>query len=122
MNIFTSFFKSQPTQQDRINSMKNDLLKREAKVGAQVFGPIPVGTSREFFCLEKNTWVWSETNKKDGKYVTNTTKYIIRPTELVKSVNGSSYQKTTLEEARRFKDAVGRYRKIVREDVYGLAA
>ena len=36
------------------------LLHYEAKIGGEIFGPVPQGTRREFFCLDERTWVWHE--------------------------------------------------------------
>jgi len=39
---------------------ERELIQRESKIGATLFGPIPVGHTREFFNLDRYTWVWFE--------------------------------------------------------------
>ena len=39
---------------------ERQLIRRESKIGSQLFGQVPSGRSREFFCLDERTWVWSE--------------------------------------------------------------
>jgi hypothetical protein len=36
------------------------LIRREAKIGGTIFGPVPAGHRREFFCLDEHSWVWHE--------------------------------------------------------------
>lgn len=36
------------------------MIRREASLGATLLGPIPAGHTREFFCLDRHTWIWSE--------------------------------------------------------------
>ena len=120
MNIFTQFFKK--NQQDetfRQAEISRDLLKREAEIGGQLFGSLPKGTTRQFFRLEKNTWVWVENWQENGKNHSKTTKYLIKPTELLKSVNGGHYERTSLQEAKNFEQAVHAYVEQVDEKMYG---
>ena len=49
---------------------ERDLLRQESKIGANLFGPIPKGHRRDFFCLDEATWIWHE-EWKDEKGVTH---------------------------------------------------
>ena len=74
-------------------SAYRQLLRREAKIGGELFGPVPKGHRREFFCLDRHTWVWHEEwVDQAGKNRAVTTRYDIRPQGVLKSQGSSSYQ------------------------------
>ncbi len=114
MNIFTRFFTNYFAKPDSPEDIERELIRREAEIGRTVFGLIPKGVKREFFCLESDTWIWQET--ANGK--TTTTKYRIKKKEIIKSVNGSQYERVSLEEARRFAEATKTYSKRVNRELY----
>ena len=119
MNIFTQFFSNNSkNKEQKYLEITRDLLRREAEIGGRLFGPIPKGTKRQFFQLEKHTWVWVEQWNQNGKQMSKTTKYMIKPTELLKSVNGGHYERTTLQEAKNFERAVHLYVKQVDKELY----
>src|SRR5579884_2440980 len=73
-------------QTQRRAEVERALLHYVARIGGEVFGPIPKGRRREFFCLDPRTWVWHEEWKDEhGKWRTMTTRYDVRPTGIVKS-------------------------------------
>jgi len=122
MNIFTQFFsRSAQDPQSHYQDITRDLLRRESLIGKEIFGPIPEGGNREFFHLDKHTWVWVETwndaTFKSKK--TKSTKYIVKPTEVIKSIDGGQYERITLEEAKRLEQAVHIYVKRVQKELYG---
>ena len=45
---------------DRKAALYRNLIRHEAKIGGQLFGPVPKDGRREFFCLDRHTWVWHE--------------------------------------------------------------
>lgn len=119
MNIFTQFFTKRDTKTLRMSQrIRKDLLQREAQVGKSVFGPVPASRKREFFRIDQYTWIWEET--VNGRLTR--TKYVVREREVVKSVNGASYQRLTPQEARHFNDAVQLYVQRVASEVYGQPA
>jgi hypothetical protein len=119
MNIFTQFFsRGLKSNEQKYQEITRDLLRREAEIGGRLFGPLPKGTKRQFFQLEKHTWVWVEQWNQNGKQQTKTTKYMIKPTELLKSVNGGQYERTTLQEAKNFERAVHLYVEQVDKELY----
>lgn len=123
MNLITQFFRKNFSGIDgNLESIKRDLLRRESKIGGQLFGPVPKGVTREFFCLDKHTWVWVEQWNQGGVYKSRTTKYMIRPTEILKSVDGNSYERVSIEEAKNFERAAHQYVKRVKTEVYGVPA
>ncbi len=121
MNIFTQFFsKAAKNPELYAQEINRDLMRRESAIGRQLFGPIPKGVSREFFRLDKNIWVWDEQWTDSGVRKSKNTKYMIKPTEILKSVNGSGYERLSLAEAKNFERAVHSYVKRVKREVYGL--
>ena len=39
---------------------ERQLIELESEIGRELFGPIPAGHQRDFFCLDAHTWVWHE--------------------------------------------------------------
>lgn len=109
LNLFGSM-KAQKEEQKRIEINKA-LLHHEAKIGGELFGPIPEGHRREFFCLDEHTWVWHEewTDKQTGKRHVMTTRYDVRPGSILKSQGGQAYQKLSKSEIQNFHQAVTLY-------------
>jgi hypothetical protein len=101
------FFSSQ-TERDAAEEHR--LLRQEAVIGGQLFGKLPAGHHREFFCLDEHTWIWHEawTDNK-GQSQSITTRYDVKPNGIVKSRNGLSPQKLSLDEARNLYQAVDLY-------------
>lgn len=91
------------------------LIHFEAKIGGQLFGNIPATSRREFFCLDEHTWVWHEewTDAATGQRHVTTTRYDVRPSGILKSQGGQSYQKLAGVEARNFYRAVEQYEQRV---------
>jgi hypothetical protein len=86
----------------RENDMEAErkLIHMEAKIGAELFGPIPKGHHREFFCLDEHTWIWHESWTEKGQSKSIDTRYEVRPSGVLKSQNGQTYQRLTSDEAR----------------------
>lgn len=96
-----------------------DLLRHEARIGGELFGPIPKGGRREFFCLDEHTWVWHEEWKdKKGSRQVRTTRYDVRDTGIVKVQDGQHYQKVTKAEAEKLYKAAKLYQKRVNNEIY----
>ena len=108
--------KAQKDQQRRAELHKA-LLHYEARLGGELFGPLPEGRRREFFCLDEHTWVWHEEwQDTSGKRQAMTTRYDIRPNGVLKSQGGHSYQKLSAAEADNFYTVVRLYgQKIIPE-------
>lgn len=86
-------------------------LRRQAKMGGNLFGPVPQGRRREFFCLDQHTWVWHEewTDAK-GQTQAVTTRYDVSPRGVLKSQGSRSYQRVSGQELSNFYHAVIMYR------------
>lgn len=110
---------SEARHQQREAELYRNLIRREAKIGGELFGPVPDGTRREFFCLDEHTWIWHEEwTNQSGATEFRTTRYDVRPNGILKSQNGQNYQKVTLAEAQRLRDAVRMYNKRIRNEMY----
>lgn len=91
------------------------LLREEARMGGELFGPVPAGHRREFFCLDRHTWVWHEEwIDERGMPKTLTTRYDIRPQGILKSQGTNSYQLVHGAELRNFYQAA----RLFRDNVY----
>lgn len=109
MNLLPSIKAQKQVQ--RQADMTKALIHHEAKIGGKLFGEVPTGTRREFFCLDKHTWVWHEewTDRATGKRRIMTTRYDVRPDGVLKSQSGQSYHKLRGTEASNFYKAVELY-------------
>lgn len=123
MNIFTQFFKGAANTVDRKQQILQDLMRREAALTRDIFGPVPKGGRREFFRLDRTTWIWfEEWTDANGQRQQVTTRYVVRPKEIVKSQNGGDYYRLTVDEAKNFYRAVEAYRKKVKSGLYTQTA
>lgn len=110
--MFNSYF--QQKRANREAEIYSALMRHEARLGGALFGAIPEGHRREFFCLDEHTWVWHEEWKDDaGQWQVITTRYDVRPHSILKSQGGSSYQKLSNEELDHFYEAVSLYEQRV---------
>lgn len=92
----------------------NDVLRYEAKIGGQLFGPIPEGHRREFFCLDKHTWVWyEEWLEADGQRQIVTTHYQVRPDGILKTQDGYTYKRISHAELHNIYNAAKMYGEVV---------
>lgn len=107
---------------DRKADLYRKLMRHEAKIGGEVFGPVQPGGRREFFCLDEHTWVWHEEwldQNKQHQYVT--TRYDVRPNGVVKSQNGQ-YKPVSEQEARNLLNAARLYTQRVNDELYSFVA
>src|SRR6185312_4498932 len=83
------------------------LLHYQARLGGELFGSIPKGGRREFFCLDERTWVWHEEwIDESGKRQVLTTRYDVRPNGVFKSQGAHAYQALSRQEAQNLYHAV----------------
>jgi hypothetical protein len=97
-------------EERRRNKAHNDILRYEAKLGGQLFGPVPQGHRREFFCLDRHTWVWlEEWTDQNGQRQSIMTRYHVRPDGILKTQNNQAYQNLGHDELSNFYRAVRLY-------------
>jgi len=105
------FFRDASAQ---VTKFEQSLLRMEAKIGGELFGPVAEGHRREFFCLDKHTWIWHEEwQDASGKKQTVTTRYNVRPNGVLKSQNNQPYQPLSENEARNLYQTTELYRSRV---------
>lgn len=122
--MFKKLVNSMTAQKDtqRRIDLYRKLLRHEAKIGGELFGPVQKGGRREFFCLDKNTWVWHEEwIDANGQHQFATTRYDFRPNGVVKSQNGV-YRNITLSEAKNLRNAIAMYQQRVNDELYSFVA
>lgn len=106
-------------QSNREAELYRSLLRREAKIGGEIFGPVPEGGKREFFCLDEHTWIWHEEwLDANRQRQIKTTRYDIRPTGILKAQDGQTYQHVSIEEAERLLQAAKMYEKRIKTELY----
>lgn len=77
------------TKKSQLSKMtREDLIILESRIGKQLFGPIPHGHSREFYCLDAHTWIWQEEWQEGETHHKQIVRYEIRPDGIIKNVNG----------------------------------
>jgi len=98
-----------------------DIIRNAAKIGGQLFGPIPKNHRREFFCLDEQTWVWHEEwLDQNNKLQTKTTRYEVQKDRILKFQDGQ-YHNLDPSELRNFYQATELYDKKVRAELYGVS-
>lgn len=98
-------------REQRQTDVYRGVMRRHAKMGGKLFGPIPTGHRREFFCLDASTWVWHEEwTDNRGKQHALTTRYDVRPDGVLKSQGSRSYQMVTGDELQNLYQAALLYR------------
>lgn len=72
---------------------REELIRLEGEIGAELFGPIPEGHKRSFYNLDPKTWVWSEEWTDVATRVKKSviTSYEVKPNGILKVQNGSNY-------------------------------
>lgn len=96
-----------------------DLLRLESKIGATLFGEVPKGHRREFFCLDESTWIWHE-EWKDEKGVERqmSVRYEIHPNGILKVSEGPRYQFIEGDELNNFVEATRLYYEQTSREIY----
>lgn len=99
---------------------ERELIRKEAKVGASVFGAVPVGHYREFFNLDRRTWVWFEQwTDASGTVQRTYTTYEFQPRGVLKTVNNIPRGYVEGKELTRLLEAIKLYHDKVTVEVYG---
>ncbi len=95
-------------------SIERKLIKFESEVGKNLFGDIPKGHQREFFCLDQKTWIWHEAWKDNNGYNSVMTKYVLRPKGgILKSQNNGPNKLLSKEETTNLIQAIKKYVNLV---------
>lgn len=98
---------------------ERELIQLESRIGRELFGPVPKGHRREFFCLDEKTCIWYESYKdEDGKLVESTTRYEIQGDKVLKAQEGARYSYLEGSELNNLLQAIGMYYERVMRGVY----
>jgi len=107
------------SQEERRAELYRNLIRHEAQIGGTLFGPVPSGGKREFFCLDERTWIWHEEwTDTDGRHKSKTTRYDVRPNGILKAQDGNNYHYVDEQEATHLRDAAVVYRQKVNSQLY----
>lgn len=98
---------------------ERQLIELEAEIGGALFGPIPAGHRREFFCLDEHTWVWHEewVDTNNQRKITST-RYEIHDNGILKAQDGKVYKFIEGEELRNLTLAIRLYYEAVARGIY----
>lgn len=119
-NILNHSQHQQDVRDKRRAEVYRSLMHWEAKIGGELFGPVPKGVRREFFCLDERTWVWHEEWTDSDGHHTMTTRYDIRPNGILKSQGTSEYTAISEEEAEHLYMAIKLYCRKIRPELARL--
>ena len=112
MNLLPKIFPQNDDQ--RRAKDERDLIRMEAQIGGLLFGPLPNGHNRQFFCLDERTWIWHEEWDENGQHQVLTTRYNVRPSGVLKSQGNGGYQPISYQEARNLWQTIKLYDQRVR--------
>ncbi len=102
-------------------AQERELIKRESKVGATLFGPIPAGHQREFFCLGEHIWIWDEQwfDESVGAMAQMHVRYEFQRQGVLKTVDGVARGYITGPELTNLLKVIQTYDQRVAVEVYG---
>ncbi|PID32824.1 hypothetical protein CR956_00455 [Candidatus Saccharibacteria bacterium] len=98
---------------------ERDLLKMESAIGAELFGPLPSGRRRDFFCLDDKTWIWyEEWFDKRHRLQSTTVRYELQDRGVLKVQEGARYSYIEGEELNNLLMAIQMYYERVTREIY----
>jgi len=96
-----------------------ELIQLESEIGATLFGEIPKGHHRQFFNLDRSTWIWyEEWSDHLNKKRSTTTRYEIHPNGILKVQEGARYNFIEGDELKNFLVATRLYYERVAREIY----
>jgi hypothetical protein len=109
------------SQEERDAELYRNLIRHEARIGGTLFGEVPEGGRREFFCLDERTWIWHEEwVDKNGDRRVKTTRYDVRPDAILKAQDGQPYRPISPQEAHHLYQAAVLYGQRTRAELYNF--
>lgn len=112
-DAFSGFAQITPLGRD---ARLRDLMRRESQIGGKLFGVVPKGHSRHFFCLDERTWVWSERSDKADSM--QQVLYEFQSRGVLKTVDGVAVGFTKAGELARVLEAIHLYQQQVSSEIY----
>ena len=108
-------YKDNPTRHQE----HRELIRREAAIGGQLFGPVAQGARREFVCVNKHTWLWHEEwTDSAGVWHVRTTLYDVRKDGIFKMQEADVYVPVSAQEAKHLRAAALLYHQQVGKIIY----
>lgn len=100
------------------DKLHRSILEKEAEIGGRLFGEVLPGNKRNFFCLDRHTWVWHEEwfDNSNQKQIL-TTYYHVRPNVILKSYGDQNYKPLEQKELNNFLKATQLYLDIVPNEI-----
>lgn len=112
-------FLRMPTNRPARQLTERQLINLESQIGAKLFGELPGGHRREFFCLDEHTWIWHEEWLDEHKKLqVMTTRYEIQDKGILKVQPGPRYTYLEGEELNNLLMATRLYYEQVAREVY----
>lgn len=99
---------------------ERELIDAESAIGRQLFGEIPIGHKRDFFCLDEHTWVWHEEWKEGRDTKTQTVRYELRGDSIIKISGDNEYSHVQGAELQNLMLAIKLYYEQVLRSVYHI--
>lgn len=100
---------------------ERDLIRMEAEIGSQLFGPVPKGRRREFFCLDESTWIWHEEWVDENRRLqTATTRYELQEKGILKVQEGARYSYVEGAELQHLTAAIQMYYERIMRQIYKI--
>lgn len=98
---------------------ERELIQLESDIGRFIFGPVPKGHRREFFCLDEHTWIWyEEWHDEYNKIQSRTTRYELHNNGILKIRDAGQYEYLDQEEFQNFGVAIKLYYEQVMRGIY----
>ncbi len=97
---------------------ERELIALESKLGARLFGPVPAGHQREFFCIDETSWIWYDAWRENGEPRQTTIRYEVQPAGVLKIQQGARYSYLEGAELQNFIKAVEAYHHAVLTKLY----
>lgn len=100
---------------------ERELLRLESEIGSKIFGEVPAGHRREFFCLDATTWIWHEEwiDPKTKKQMQMTVRYEVNQKGILKVLEGARYSYIEGRELENLRAATRMYYEQVARRIYG---
>jgi hypothetical protein len=110
-----------PTDRPLKKLTERELIQLESEIGSKLFGDIPKGHRREFFCLDERTWIWYEewVDPKTNKRSNMTIRYEVHENGILKVQEGARYSFIEGVELDNLLAATRMYYEQVARGVYG---
>ncbi len=98
-------------------------IKKESQIGATLFGMVPSGHNRDFFCLDEYVWIWNEQwfDADQNSMQQMQIRYEFQPRGVLKTVDGITRGYVEGKELQNLLQAIKSYHDRVAVEVYGYA-